>query len=175
MSHVRLDVRRVSAVLAVILAACNSGRSSVQQQGSAASTDTETAAARAEILAATTDLTRLLGNSAIDSAASRLTEDYHWLPPEAPQDSGRANWIRVVRGMIGTAKYSEQATMASLVVSGPFAVSRGRIIATVTPGPGAPKVAKASVDTSKYLWQWRRVDGHWLLATAAWNSDSPRR
>ena len=174
MSHVRLDVRRVSVALAIILGAC-SDRSSVQQQGSVASTDAETAAARAEIEATTADLTRWLGSAALDSAASRLTEDYHWLPPEAPEDSGRAHWVPVVRGMIGTAKYSEQNTMESLVVSGPIAVSRGRVIATSLPGPGAPKGAKASVDTAKYLWLWRRVDGHWLLAAAAWNSNSPRK
>src|SRR5689334_18733411 len=109
MSHVRLDGRRLSAVLVVILRACSGSRTSVQQQGSTSSTDAETAAARAEIEATTAALTRLLGSS-IDSAASRLTEDYHWLPPEAAEDSGRANWVRVVTGMIGTAKYSEQAT-----------------------------------------------------------------
>ena len=170
MSH----VHRVAAALAIVLVACSS-QSSVQQQGSVANTDAETDAARAEIQATTADLTRWLSSSALDSAASRLTEDYHWLAPAAPEDSGRANWVRVVRGMIGTNKYTEQNTMESLVVSGPIAVSRGRVIASVMPGPGAPKGAKASVDTSKYLWLWRRVDGRWLLATAAWNSDSPAK
>lgn len=175
MSHVRLDARRVSAVIAVLLGACSSSKSSVQQQGSSSSTDAETVAARAEIEATTADLTRWLSTSSLDSAASRLTEDYHWLPPEAPEDSGRAHWVPVVRSMIGSAKYSEQNTMESLVVSGSIAVSRGRVITTVTLGPGGPKGAKASTDTGKYLWLWRRVDGHWLLAAAAWNSDSPRK
>lgn len=168
------NLRGLSAVLAVILGACGGTQSSVQQQGNTSSTDAETTAARAEIQAKTADLTRLLGVS-IDSAALLLTEDYHWLPPNAPEDSGRANLVRVFKSMTAGGKYSEQATMESLVVSGPIAVSRGQIIATFTPGPTAPKGAKASVDTSKYLWQWRRVDGRWLLATAAWNSNtSPR-
>ena len=174
MSHVHLDIRRVSAVLAVILSACTA-KSSVQQQGSTVNTDAETSAARAEIEATTADLSRWLSAAAVDSAASRLTDDYHWLPPNAPQDSGRAHWVRVVTGMMAAGKSSQQNTMESLVASGPIAVSRGRIIGTFTPGPGAPKGAKASVDTSKYLWLWRRVDGRWLLATAAWSEDSPRR
>lgn len=42
-----------------------------------------------------------------------------------------------------------------------------------SPGPAAPAGAKASADTGKYLWQWRNVDGRWLLAAAAWSSDLP--
>jgi ketosteroid isomerase-like protein len=164
----------ISAILAVILGACST-QSSVQQQGNTANTDAETSAARAEIEAATGDLSRWLSTSNVDSAASRLTDDYRWLPPDAPEDSGRANWVRVFTGMMAAGKISEQNTMESLVASGPIAVSRGRIIATFTPGAGAPKGAKASVDTAKYLWLWRRVNGRWLLATAAWNADSPRR
>src|ERR1051325_1041931 len=148
------------SVLLLVLGACGGAQSSVQQQGSAAHTDAETSAARAEIEAATADLTRLLSVS-VDSAALRLTEDYHWLPPDAPEDSGRANWVRLVKGMTAGGKYSEQGTVESLVASGPIAVSRGQIIATFTPGPSAAKGAKASIDTAKYLWLWRRVDGHW--------------
>ena len=174
MSRMNLEIRCVSVALAVVVSACGT-QSSVQQQGSAANTDAETKAARAEIEATTADISRWISKPAVDSAASRITDDYHWLPPDAPEDSGRANWVRVVNGMMETGKFSEQPTMESLVVSGPIAVSRGRIIYTFIPGPSAPKGAKASVDTFKYLWHWRRVDGRWLLATAAWNANSPRR
>jgi len=174
MSQTHLSIRRLSAALAVLLAACGT-RSSVQQQGTASNTDAETSAARAEIEATTADLTRWLSTGAVDSAASRLTDDYHFLPPDAQPDSGHVNFVRVVKGMLAAGKTSQQNTMESLVASGPIAVSRGRVIATFTPGAGAPKGAKASVDTLKYLWQWRRVDGRWLLAAAAWNANSPRR
>lgn len=174
MSHMHLDVRRVFIALAITVSACSS-QSAVRQQGSAANTDAETSAARAEIETTTADLTRWLSTSAVDSAASRLTDDYHWLAPDVPEDSGRANWVRVVTGMMAAGKTTQQNTMESLVVSGPIAVSRGRVISSFTPGPSAPKAAKASVDTVKYFWMWRRVDGRWLLATAAWNANSPRR
>ena len=97
-----MNFRRLLA-LAVILGACTGAQSSVQQQGSTANTDAETSAARAEIEAKTADLTRLLGVS-IDSAALLLTDDYHWLPPGAPEDSGRANLVRVFKTMTAGGK-----------------------------------------------------------------------
>ena len=55
MSRMNLEIRCVSVALAVVVSACGT-QSSVQQQGSAAKSDAETKAARAEIEATTADI-----------------------------------------------------------------------------------------------------------------------
>ena len=55
----------------------------------------------------------------------------------------------------------------------PSPVQRGRFTLGFVPSPSAPKGTVAVNDTGKFLWHWRRENGRWLLAAAAWNSDLP--
>ncbi len=155
---------------ALLCGACG-GAGSQADEG--ARSQAESSVARPEIEAFTATFYRWINAGAIDSAATAVTEDYVWLAPNAPADSGRANWVRIHTAMLATAKFSGDVTVDAVVASGPIAVMRGRYVATITPGPGAPKGAKTVADTGKVHWQLRKVDGRWLLAVASWNSNLP--
>lgn len=156
--------------VALLLGACRAAEVPVDE---VARSLTESSAARPEIEAATATLYRWLHAGALDSAATGVTEDYVWLPPGAPADSGRANWVRVNTAMLAAGKFDGVVTVDAVVASGPIAVMRGRYVSTFTPGPGAPKGAKTVADTGKVHWQLRKLDGRWLLSVASWNSDLP--
>ena len=155
---------------ALLCGACRAAEAPVDE---VARSQAESSAARPEIEAATAALYQWLNAGALDSAATGITEDYVWLAPNAPTDSGRANWVRVNAAVRASGNFSGAVTVDAVVASGPIAVMRGRYVSSFTPGPGAPAGTKAVADTGKVLWQLRKVDGRWLLAVASWNSDLP--
>ncbi len=158
----------------ILLVACAQSETAQQgetQQQADSRIAEESRVARAEIEAVGANLSRWLSTGAVDSAAASLTTDYRWHAPNMPAGSGRENWVAWVKGMITTSKVTQASTTESVVASGPIAVESGRYVLTFTPAPGAPKDVKASTDTGKYLWQWRKENGVWRLAQASWNSD----
>lgn len=86
---------------------------------------------------------------------------------DQPAGAGRSHWVSANKPAVATGKFGIQHVTESVVASGPLAVTQGRYVITFVPGPAAPAGAKAFADSGKYLWQWRKVDGRWLLAAAA--------
>ena len=156
----------------ILIGACQSAETPQQAD---ARTTVESNAARTELEAIQANFERWYSEGAVDSAATILTEDHISLPPNQPASAGRAHWLSANKPLAATGKFGVQHVTESVVASGPLAVTRGRFVITFVPSPTAPAGAKASADSGKYLWQWRKVDGKWLIASAAWNSDLPAR
>jgi ketosteroid isomerase-like protein len=129
--------------------------------------------ASAEITALTQDFARWLTEGSIDSAATRLTDDYHALAPNQPTVSGKAAWVEWTRQSMGQGRLTMRHAIESLEVNGPIAVTRGQYTSSGQSGATTPGSAPVLADTGKSLWHWRKVDGRWLLAAAAWSSDLP--
>ncbi len=154
----------------VLIAACQSAETP-QQADERITAESE--AARTELEAIQANFERWYSAGAVDSAASILTEGHSWLPPNQPAGAGRSQWISTNKPLVATGKFGIHHVTESVLASGPLAVMRGRYVLTFAPGAAAQAGAKASADTGKYLWQWRKVDGRWLVEAAAWNSDLP--
>ena len=154
----------------MLVGACQSAETPEQAD---ARITAESNTARPELEAARTNFERWYAVGAVDSVATILTEDHSSLPPNQPAGSGRAHWLSANKPLIATGKFGLHHVTVSVVANGPLAVEQGRYVVTFVPGPAAPTGTKASADTGKYLWQWRKVDGRWLLAAASWSSDLP--
>ena len=154
----------------MLVCACQSAETPQQTD---ARITAESNTARPELAAIKTNMERWFAAGAVDSAATILTEDHSSLPPNQPAGSGRADWVSRTTPLFTTGKFSLHHVTASVVANGPIAVERGRYLMDFVPGPAAPADIKASADTGKYLWHWRKVDGQWLVAAAAWSSDLP--
>jgi ketosteroid isomerase-like protein len=102
-----------------------------------------------------------------------FTEDHVSFPPNAPSTSGRARWLEMTKPLLAAWKLTQTHVTESVIANGPLAVVRGHYTHAFVPAPGAPAGAKPFADTGKYLWQWRKVNGKWLIASATWNSDLP--
>ena len=137
------------------------------------SIEDESRQARTEIEAAMANWGRWLAEGKIDSMASVFTEDVQTLPPNQPLLTGRAAWLAAFRQQLTQGKVSIENITESVVAYGPVAVERGRYVLSSTPPSGAPANVRATSDTGKYLWHWRKVDGQWQVAQAAWNSNRP--
>ena len=155
------------SVAAVIFFACEPAETPEQAQARAAA---ELDSARAEISARTDHYTQWLAAGNADSVATLVTDDYHALGPNEPVIAGKTQFLDYVRKGLASGRYTERFTSDSLEVSGPLAVQRGRFTLLFEP---STRGASAISDTGKFLWHWRKVDGHWRLAAAAWNSDLP--
>ena len=154
----------------LLVSAC---RSAETPQQTDARITAESSTARMEIEANRKNWERWLEAGAVDSAATMLTEDHSSLPPNQTAGSGRADWVGRTTALVTTGKFRFHHVIASVVANGPIAVERGRFVMEFVPRRTAPAGTKPSADTGKYLWQWRKVDGQWLLAAAAWSSDLP--
>jgi quercetin dioxygenase-like cupin family protein/ketosteroid isomerase-like protein len=138
-----------------------------------AAADTE--GARRELIARARSFERWLETGQIDSLATLVTDDYQALAPNEPIVAGKTAWLEWTRQLLRLGRWSEQLTTESTEVNGPLAVQRGRYILRFVPGAGAPAGTTAMSDTGKFLWHWRKVDGQWRLAAAAWSSDLPSK
>lgn len=129
--------------------------------------------ARAELDAIMTTWERWVTEGKVDSMASVVAEDGYTLAPNQPPLVGRAAWLAVFRPQLTQGKWSIDNVTESVVAYGPLAVERGSFVLSFAPPPGAPSSMRAISDTGKYLWHWRKFDGRWQLAQAAWNSNRP--
>src|SRR5439155_8970162 len=132
--------------LLIIGSACQPTQTARQDTGGAGGIDAESRAARPEIERIGVELTRLESAGLLDSAAMYLTEDMHWLPPNAPEDSGRAKWVSTFGPVVKPGVVTMTNTTESVVASGPLAISRGHYV--FTPGPKATGML-AVADTGK--------------------------
>jgi len=160
-----------AAALAAAILGCQ--RTGDTPERMAAASATETAAAKTVLDSLKVVYSRWIAGGQADSIASMFTPDGQQLPPNEPVAAGREA-IRARQARLASWGPSTlQVRADELVVSGPLAVERGTLIITFTPGPNAPKGMTAFTDTAKYLVHFHNVDGHWLLADAAWSSNLP--
>ncbi len=164
-----MRIRRV-IFCCMLVAACQSAETPQQADERIAA---ESITARTELEKVRANFERWYAEGAIDSVATIFTEDHRSLPPNHPASSGRATWLSANRPLLATGKMEIHHVTVSVVANGPLAVEQGRFVATFVPGATAPAGARTSADTGKYLWQWRKVDGRWLIAAASWSSDLP--
>lgn len=164
--------RRLFTATLCLLAACRGGDAPEQSRAGIAA---ETEGARAEIAAWIHNFERWLDAGQVDSLATLVTDDYQALAPNQPVISGKSNFTEVMRQTIAGGRLTERFTPEALEVNGPLAVQRGGYTLAFAPHPSAPRGVTAMSDTGKFLWHWRKVDGRWLLAAAAWSSDLPAK
>lgn len=133
----------------------------------------ETESARAEITVWMRNFERWQAAGQVDSLATLVTDDYQALVPNEQTLAGKAKWVDRMRTIVTQGRWSDQLTSDALEVNGPLAVQRGRYTQRFEPGAAASQGAVARSDSGKFLWHWRKVDGRWYLAAAAWSSDLP--
>jgi len=105
-----------------------------------------------------------------DVIAALYREDATLMPPDMPAVAGRDNIRAAFEGLMAT--MVPGTTMAFEVVdvsaNGPLAVERGSWVMTIpTPDGGSTAMR------GKYLIEWHKVDGEWLIAKDIWNNDAP--
>ena len=129
--------------------------------------------ARAELDAIMATWERWLVEGKVDSMATIVAVDGHTLVPNQPPLVGRAAWLAMFRPQLTQGKWRIDNVAESVVAYGPLAVEQGSFVLSFTPPPGAPSSMRAISDTGKYLWHWRKFNGQWQVAQAAWNSNRP--
>jgi len=104
-----------------------------------------------------------------DAVAALYTEDAVLMPPDMPAVTGRDNIRATFAGMMAQMPGMRIAfEVQAVAANGPLAVERGAwIITTPTPDGGSLEMR------GKYLVQWHRIDGEWMMAADIWNSDAP--
>ena len=164
-----MQVRAIGVILLLVVA-CQDGETPEQSQARIAA---DRDSARTEITGQMHGFTRWFGAGDLDSLAIMVTDDYQALVPNRTAITGKEPWLEWMGRLIAQGRWTEELTSDLIEVSGPLAVQRGRYALRFEPGPGASESTVGVSDTGKFLWHWRRVEGRWLLAQAAWSSDSP--
>ena len=131
--------------------------------------------AREQITAWIANFERWLAAGQVDSISTLVTDDYAALAPNQVALAGREQFAAYMRQAVALGQWTEQHQPETLEVQGSLAVQRGRFTLGFVPSPSAPKGTLAVNDTGKFLWHWRRENGRWLLAAAAWSSDLPAK
>ncbi len=162
-------IRRLAAVSLLALAACAPRPETPEQ--AAARTKAESDSARVAIEAANARFVRYVAEGKADSAALNYAEDAVLMAPNAPAARGRAAIQEAFAQMFAWGAWEMAAHTENVDASGPLAVERGWGVQTLRPGPNAPRgVAAMFPDTVKYLTQWKKVGGSWLIVSDISNS-----
>ena len=164
--------RGLVAVGLCLLAACQRAESPEQMGSSVAA---EADSARGDITDAVRNYDRWLSAGDVDSLATIVADDYQAMAPNQPTVAGKAQWVTWTRQLVAQGSWESHVTVESLEVHGPLAVLRGRYTLSMVPSAPGPRGVAAVSDTGKLLWQWRRVEGGWRIAAAAWSSDLPAK
>lgn len=164
-------MRGMFIVVALSLLACQRA----EAPRSAAADSADAARARDDIVTWVQNFERWLPAAQVDSLATLVTDDYQALAPNQPAIAGKASFIDFMRQSFALGRWTERFIPEPPEVNGALAVQRGRYTLSFEPGTSAPRGTTALSDTGKFLWHWRNVDGRWLLAAAAWNSDLPAK
>ena len=103
-----------------------------------------------------------------DGMAALLAEDVMFMPPNAPDISGKAAATEFLRGAFKSVSMAVRYQSQEVVVSGDWAFDRGIGTSTVTPrAGGAPTQGH-----DRYLWLLRRdPSGSWKYVRVTWSSD----
>ena len=163
--HARITSTAVIAMAA--LAGCQQPETAEQMH---ARMQMESDSARVAIEAQVARFTAAFGSRQADGMAALYTPDGVVMPPDVPAASSRDNIRAGFEAMF--ASMPEGATLAlridAVTANGPIAVERGYWTITM-PGPDG-----ASTEVhGKYLAEWHKIEGEWLMVTDIWNNDAP--
>jgi uncharacterized protein (TIGR02246 family) len=154
-------------ITAAALSACQQAETPEQAH---ARMQAESDSARVAIEAQGVAWATAFNNRQVDAIAALYTDDAELMPPGMPGASGRENVRAVFGGMM--AQVTEGTTMAFEVkgvsANGPLAVEHGAWTMTMPTPDGATTALRG-----KYLIEWHRIDGAWLIAKDIWNDDAP--
>jgi len=91
------------------------------------------------------------------------------LPPDMPAVEGRENIRATFQGMMEQGPGMRMLfEVMDVTANGPLAVERGAWIMTLpTPEGGSTELR------GKYLIEWHRIGGDWMIAKDMWNNDAP--
>ena len=160
---------RVAPAVAVLLmgvAACQARTESAEQMQTRM--QSEEAAFRAVVDTASPAFANHLNQGHADIVAAYYTDDATIMPPNMPAVTGKEGGKKVFGEFIAM-KANLTLKPEAVSANGSMAIERGTYSVTFTP-PGA---TAPITDTGKYLVHWKNVDGKWLIANDAWNSDLP--
>lgn len=110
------------------------------------------------------DLVRWYRVGLMDSVASLFTVDARQMAPNSEPLEGRAAIRAFWEQVAGLGTWTVQLDTRQVTAFGPLAVERGTYTLHFEPGSEALPGMTASADTGTYIVQWRREDGHWLIA-----------
>jgi uncharacterized protein (TIGR02246 family) len=157
----------VGTLIAAALTACQQAETPEQTH---ARMQMESDSARAAIEAKGPAWAMAFNNRQVDAIAALYVEDAVAMPPDMPAVSGRDNIRATFEAMMSQ---SPQGTTVAFEIqgvsaNGPLAVERGAWVMTIPTPDGASSQLRG-----KYLIEWHRVNGEWLIATDTWNNDAP--
>ena len=130
----------------------------------------ESDSARLAIEAKATAFAAAMTNGQADAIAAMYTENAALMPPDMPAVTGRDNIRAAFGAMLGQSPegMSMVFEVQDVTANGPLAVERGAWIMTIpTPDGGSSEMR------GKYLLEWHKLDGEWMIAKDIWNNDAP--
>lgn len=127
----------------------------------------ESDSARVAIEAKAAAFAEAVNTGQADAVAALYTDDAVLMPPEMPAITGREAIRATFAGMMAASPGMRIAfQVLDVTANGPLAVERGTwTISAPTPDGAATELR------GKYLIEWHRIAGEWLIARDIWNSD----
>lgn len=163
----RARIKSAVVIAMAALAACQQPETAEQMH---ARMQLESDSARVAIEAQLVRFTAAFGNRQADGMAALYAPDAMIMPPDMPAASGRDNIRAGFEAMF--APMPEGATLVlridAVTANGPIAVERGMWTMTL-PGPDGTSMELHG----KYLAEWHKIEGEWLMVSDIWNNDAP--
>ena len=156
----------LSLVAVVALTACQAAETAEQMH---ARMQAESDSARVALEAKAEAFSAAMNAKDFDAVAAFYAPDAVVMAPDVPAVTGRD----AIRAMMASpeAQMPEGAVFAlhvlSVTANGPLAVERGEWRATVTGPDGNPMTMRG-----KYLAEWHKIDGEWMMVSDIWNGDA---
>jgi ketosteroid isomerase-like protein len=135
--------------------------------------DQETAGARQAIGAVERNYERYVSEGKPDSVAMLYTEEGRGMQPNGPTLSGREAIRNQEAQNMQAHAVKLKITSENITANGPIAIESGTYAVEGTPKSDAPKGTPPLKEDGKYLAHWQQVNGQWLIAELAWNSNQP--
>lgn len=162
----RARIKSAAVIAMAALAACQQPETAEQMY---ARMQVESDSARVAIEARNVAFAEALNAGQADAVAAMFTTDATMMPSGMPAVTGRDNIRAALTSMFGMMPPGFRMSFETqkVTANGPLAVERGAWIMTVpTPEGGSTETR------GKYIVEWRKVDGQWLLAQDIWNDDA---
>jgi len=160
-------VTSISLIALATLTACQQPETAEQMH---ARMQMESDSARVALEAKAAAFVEAFNAGNADAMAAFYAPDAVLMPPDMPAVMGRDAIRGGMEGMLAGMPPGSVFALRVLDVAanGPIAVDRGEW-STTMPGPDG-----GSMETrGKYLVEWHRIDGEWLIVSDIWNSDAP--
>lgn len=105
-----------------------------------------------------------------EAVAAFYAPDAVVMPPDVPAVVGRDAIRASLEAMMGQMPPGSvfALRLGSVSANGPIAVERGEWSSTM-PGPDGASMEMRG----KYLAEWHKIDGEWLMVSDIWNNDAP--